>query len=165
MSTTVQIGKYVLRPATARDRTLVEFWIRNDPDHRETTKADFFLKDTDQAECFAMEDEFGLVVFYIKMTRQIDPRQASITLVLDIQFGPASTIEAKRRIGDALFEGFMWLSVACSGAGISALRFNSQNPGLITFAKTRLGFQGAPEDLFFTIPPSTLKSAEENPLQ
>lgn len=137
-----KIGKYTLRPATERDRDLLAVWIEGDPDHRDKVTPKFFSEDKEGIECFAVEDEQGVVVFYIKMTR---------TLRLDVQFGPDETLAERERNAEALREGFKWLRTGAAGSGIHEILFSSTNDPLVGFAQRRLAFHKAPDELSYAV--------------
>jgi hypothetical protein len=149
------IGKYRLRPATERDHDLLAVWVEGDPDHRDRVKPEFFHTDRDGMECFALEDEFGYVVLYIKMTRAIR---------LDIQFGPDETIAQRERTADAMREGFQWLRAGAEGAGIHEILFRSTNTPLVSFAERRLGFSRTSDQLSHGISPRPAYKPQEKSL-
>jgi hypothetical protein len=151
----IRIGNYTLRPATERDRDLLAVWIEGDPDHRDKVKPEFFCVDREGMECFALEDEFGHVVLYIKMTR---------VMRLDIQFGPDETMHQRERTADAMREGFQWLRAGAQGAAFHEILFRSTNPPLIAFAKRRLAFDSAPDELIHRITSLATYKTQDNPL-
>jgi hypothetical protein len=137
MTQTLQIGSYTWRSMGERDRWLLNLWIAEDADHAGKTDADFFLRYAiGVTECYAVEDELGLVVFYVKMT----PEKQTGTLWLDMQFGPDGGIERRRWVSQALIAGFDWLKMAALGAGIQRISFESTKPTLRIFCERRLGF-------------------------
>jgi hypothetical protein len=139
-----KIGRYSLRPVMERDRDLLAVWIEQDPDHRDRVDPDFFMRSDQGKECFAVEDDHGHVVFYIKMTR---------ALRLDVQFGSDEMIADRERNADAMREGFEWLRTGAAGSGIWEILFDSTNEPLVRFAERRLAFRKVPDELSYKVAP------------
>jgi hypothetical protein len=142
--TSVQIGRYRMRKTGPRDLGLVRVWQDqggkdNDPE--------FFCVDNGAAECTAFEDRTGIVLFYLRM--ELMP--ATRRMWMNMLFPQNANRTQRMRIADAMARGFEWICTGCAGAGIDQVYFASCDPGLVDFAKERLGFQDAPEGFVHVI--------------
>ena len=153
---TFQVGPYLLRAATERDRALLEQWIAADPWHREHVTADFFLLRVPGEDAWALEDHTGRVVFYFK---------TQTSCRVHIQFAPGQTAADRTRNREALETGTAWLVAALAANHFREVVFDSRNPPLIASAKRRLGFVVAPDDLRLAIGPPRPREAQVEALQ
>jgi hypothetical protein len=153
----MKVGNYIWREATALDRKQLELWIAADPDHAGTVEPEFFCRNAEGRECYAVEDGQGLVIFYLKLTSLYCGK----VLQLDIQFRPHDRFARPKWTADALIDGMEWLKTATAGAGVARMTFTSTRPDLIAFAKRRLGFAERDGTLWYTVrPPGTQTDAE-----
>lgn len=141
-------GLYTWRATDARDRNLIEHWLDQDPHHAGSVDADFFMvQRKGTAECFAVEDELGLIVFYVRMSTPDGLR----LLWLNMQFGPDGGRAERVRVSRALVAGFDWMKTAALGAGIEEIGFTTSSPALRTFAVDRLGFRSDGERFAYMV--------------
>ena len=131
---------YTLRPAIGKDRKEAAEWTKADPDHRDTTPADFWIEQGMGIESYVLDDRFGSV-FFLKLVRQIHHE-----IEIHIQFPPkpetaTAAAEQRERVVNGLILGFEWLERVLILREVRAVFFTSKRPTLIRFAKKRLGFQ------------------------
>lgn len=150
---------FVARPVTEQDRELIGFWIMNDPDHCGRVDVDFFMTNTDKSNCLAVEDGFGIVVFYLRLTIE------NGSLIFDIQFGIDDTRHRQVITMCALEAGCKWFKKAASGLGLNNIRFESSNAPLQKFAERRLGFERDGHTLTYAIGAEDGEQAQEKALR
>lgn len=138
---------YELREATPEDLALATAWTEADPDHRDSIKPEFWIqnepvKTGDMAERYLLIDPRG-AVFFIRLEKAIR---------IYIQFSPDKSAEAIHRNGDALQQGFRWLTAMLAVKSIGEVIFDSKVQALRGFCGRRLGFKQKKDSLTKRIP-------------
>ncbi len=134
MSQNFTFDGYTLRPVREDDRDYLAFLIEQDEYHQGKMTPDFFLKLRPGEEAFALYDEHGNLVFYLK---------TSIAVRLAIQFTPVTSIKDVRRNQTALQKGFRWIEGLFRAKKFREIIFETEGPELYVFCKKRLGFVDA----------------------
>lgn len=125
---------YTLRPIRETDRNHLVYCIEQDEYHQNKMTADFFYKLQPGEEAYALEDESGKVVFYLKN---------SVAVRMDIQFTPITSIRNVRDNQSALMRGLQWIEGLFRAKRYREIIFEADGPELYVFAKRRLGFRDA----------------------
>lgn len=112
-------------------------WIEADDDHRGNVTPEFWLTGVSSFVSFCVQDELG-PVFFTRADRDGD------TCWLHIQFGPYEEV-SKRRLMEAVIEGFPKFQKVAQDAGFKEIKFFSTSPLLIRFM-TKFGFRSAGAD-------------------
>jgi hypothetical protein len=124
---TFHFNGYTLRPVLKGDRDYLTRLIEADPYHKDKMNAGWFLDLGPGEGAWAMENERGEVVLYLKTQNAVR---------LSIQFGEQGS-DANR---DALIKGLAWLEETLFLNGFCELIFDSDSPVLWATARRRLGF-------------------------
>jgi hypothetical protein len=119
-----------IRHIAEDDRPLLQQWIADDEDHKDTTAPDFWLSPENLSHVY--EDENGPVLF-VKMSK---------VLRLDIQFDN----KAKVRNAKVILRGFPGLAKLAKEAGFREIVFCSKSKGLVGFLKRAFGFTAEPNE-------------------
>jgi hypothetical protein len=114
-----------IRKPSQEDRPLLQQWIAEDEDHRDTTAPDFWLAEDSLSHVY--EDANGPVLF-VKMSK---------VLRLDIQFDN----RAKIRNAKTILRGFPALAENARRAGFKEIVFCSKSQGLTGFLQRTFGFR------------------------
>jgi hypothetical protein len=131
-------GEYTLRRIQESDRELVSQWIAADPHHAGRVLPDFFLRNIDGEDSWAVEDGEGYVVFYFKTQTAVR---------LHIQFAPGEEKGDRDRNRKALTEGLDWLEEQLGRNRFREMCFDTPNPILSIFARRDLGFSSVKGEL------------------
>lgn len=130
-----------MRPTVPKkDRALAIQWTRADPEHRETTNGYFWLTQDLGIESYALEDKFGVILFF-----RMDWVKNS-QLEFHIQFPPpekevTKRIDQKQRAMRAMMQGFEWMKRILAQSKVNEVFFLSRSPHLIRFSTRHLGFE------------------------
>lgn len=116
------------RRTVPEDAMMVANWIAQDKGHA-GMEADFFLETKPGISCFAVETEQGPLMF-------VRQESEGETTRLHIQFAPYD----RKRIVQALREGYPLLVRDAIGRGFRRISFDSQSPALIR-VMLELGFR------------------------
>lgn len=135
-------GLYV-RPCGERDREYLEDLVESDPYHKDTLKADDFLRLMPGEQAFVVEDEMGYALLYFK---------TATVVRITMQFIETRNAQERARNRHILQRGLEWLEERLRGR-FRELIFNTESPALTLTAKKRLGFQALPQQLSRLIPP------------
>jgi hypothetical protein len=130
-----------VRSASRNDlysRNLAATWTAADPDHRDTTRPEFWFDHSPMTECYLLEDEHGVILFL-----RIDTKRDTVTL--HVQFPPELTdateaASQRERTMDCLSRIFTLVEKVLALRGITRVCFTSKRPGLIRYCEKRLGF-------------------------
>ena len=152
MTNSFTFDGYVLRPITERDRPYLQLQINADEYHRDTITPDFFMQPEPGEESFALEDESGRVVFYLK---------TGIAVRLAIQFTAYEDVTRKVENRAALMKGLRWIEGVFRAKRFREIIFDTEGVELANFAKRRLGFVDAPRLL--SKPLTTMQATETQP--
>jgi hypothetical protein len=125
-----QFDGYTVRPMTEQDRPYLELQMKADPYHRDEMTADEFMELLPGESAWALEDADGCVVFYFKNSPAVRMR---------IQF----TAIGKRKTMSGLIRGLAWIAAIFRASRFCEILFDTRNPDLEDFAKSRLGFKDA----------------------
>lgn len=126
---------YTVRPLTEQDRAYLDLLIDADEYHRGRMDADFFLKRQQGEDAWALEDQYGQIVFYFKTTTAVR---------LAIQFRPSSSPADRLRNAAAMMRGLRWIEGVLRSNGFREMVTDTEGPELRNFLKRRLGFSEAP---------------------
>jgi hypothetical protein len=124
-----------IRLTTEDDRPLLQQWISEDEDHKDTTTPDFWLSPENLSHVY--EDDKGPVLF-LKMSK---------VLRLDIQFDN----KAKVRNAKVILAGFPALEELARKAGFREIVFCSKSKGLVGLLQRCFGFQPEPTEYRITL--------------
>lgn len=117
---------------------LARQWVAADPDHRETTPAEFWFEQKMGTESYILEFKDQVVLFF-KLVRNFVSEEVEIHL----QFPPAAakTSAQQWRVMAGMIRGLEWVERALVNRKVSTLFFTSKSATLIRFAEKRLGFE------------------------
>ena len=138
---TFSFNGITMRPTVPKkDRILAIKWTDADPEHRETTNGYFWLAQDLGTESYALEDKFGVILFF-----RMDWVKNS-QLEFHIQFPPPETgvtkrMEQKQRVMRAMMLGFEWMKRILAQSKVNEVFFLSRSPHLIQFSTRHLGFK------------------------
>jgi hypothetical protein len=107
------------RAVNEGDRHALTEWIVNDPGHAGRISPDFFLDGNGVASVVGVEDAKGPVIF-------IRSEVEGETIRLHMQFSPQ-----KKRVIQALREGFSFVKADAKKRGFKRLTFDSLSPALV----------------------------------
>ena len=130
---------YTLRPARWDDLSLAEYWVKEDPFHKGTTKAKFWCEQKIGIESYILSDKFGPVFFFKMQRAQGGDAEIHVQFPPEMK-NPTARSDQRCRVMNGLIFGFEWLERVLSLRQVNALFFDSKNPSLIRFSKRRLGF-------------------------
>lgn len=102
-----------------RYRELIEQAVSADPFHVGRVDPEFFATAGPGEQCWALEDEKGYVIFFLK---------TQVACRLHIQFGPAATAVEKARNRDAMILGVEWMEGVLQASGYREMIFDTANP-------------------------------------
>lgn len=114
------------------DKTLVEQWLSNDPEHQ-SADSRLFTESKAGISQFVVERE-GKPVFYVSVEN---------VARVHIQFNPSGSVLNNVR---SLITSFQWLIESLTNRGYHEVIFDSRYPSLIKFCKKILGFQKLDQD-------------------
>lgn len=132
---TFSFSGFTLRPATYLDRQLAQAWTFADPYHKDVSP-DFWIEQRIGRDSYLLTDAKG-PVFFFKLERLTGTR-----VMCHIQFMPEVELDTRDRTRSGLMLGLHWIQKVLEINGVKSLEFDGDNPGLIRFAKRRLGFTG-----------------------
>lgn len=160
-----EFDDYSLREVSFnRDVLQLASWISEDEHHAHLRPAFFlgqvegedgYVQPDPRPTCYALEDETGQVVFYIRLDKAAR---------VNIQFDPTrQTLRDRARVGRGLLRGMAFLEVGLAKANVTQWIFDTRAQGLAAMAKTRLGFYESPHELVRLIPLPRLDLARSGP--
>jgi hypothetical protein len=136
---------YTVRPVEEKDRAYLTHLITNDPYHRETMDADWFLSLQRGEDAWAIEDERGHILLYFKTQTAVR---------LSLQFAQGEGREQKYANAVALIKGLDWIEMHLRMNGFREILFQTDGPELKEMAKRRMGFRELPGELVRGVTPS-----------